>query len=215
MNASSPVCLLCQSSSTEDYYLDTRQYWQCGDCDLVFVASSEHLSEAEEKSRYDFHENNPEDLGYRKFLNRLIKPLSERLSPGSSGLDFGCGPGPTVSVMLEDLGHTMACYDKYYAPDPVVLDTPYDFITSTEVLEHLRSPGEEVSKLMQMLKPGGYLGVMTKLTPSKSDFANWHYKKDPTHICFYSESTFEWVAEQWKLSIEILDTDVVILQSGN
>ncbi len=208
-------CPLCRDDHIEHYYADSRNYWQCLNCQLVFVDFSEHLIEADEKARYDFHDNNPEDPRYRAFLDRLVKPLSERLEPCSVGLDFGCGPGPTVSLMLEELGHRVACYDKYYADFPSLLTQSYNFITSTEVLEHLREPRVEVHRLINMLKPGGYLGLMTKLLPPVEQFANWHYKKDPTHICFYAESTFEWAAAQWNLSLEVLGSDVIIFKSGN
>ncbi len=210
------ACPLCQNNSNEFYYADSRNYWQCSNCDLVFVSASEHLSESEEKSRYDFHENDSNDPGYRAFLGRLINPLSECLPKASEGLDFGCGPGPTVSVMLEEQGHTVACYDKYYANTPALLGQKYDFVTSTEVLEHLREPREEIERLIGMLKSEGYLGIMTKLLPpTQQQFANWHYKKDPTHICFYADSTFEWIASHWNLSLKVIGRDVLILQSGN
>lgn len=215
MSLSSSMCPLCEHRHIELYFSGSREYWQCANCDLVFVDSSEHLSESDEKERYDFHENDPNDSGYRAFLNRLVIPLSERLPNASHGLDFGCGSGPTVSVLLAEQGHKVACYDKYYANDPSLLTQTYDFITSTEVFEHLREPGKELERLNGILKPGGYFGIMTKLLPPAEQFAKWHYKKDPTHICFYADSTFEWIAKQWNLSLKIIGTDVVILQSGN
>jgi hypothetical protein len=117
--------------------------------------------------------------------------------------------------MLEALGHKVKCYDKYYANDASLLTQSYDFVTSTEVLEHLREPREELQRLTGMLRPNGYLGIMTKLLPPLNKFAGWHYKREITHICFYSDSTFEWVAAHWDLSLEIIGNDVVILQSGN
>ena len=68
----------------------------------MFVPRSYHLSAADEKAQYDLHENDPNDPGYRAFLDRLAGPLDKRLAPHSHGLDFGCGPGPTLSVMLEE-----------------------------------------------------------------------------------------------------------------
>lgn len=215
MSETPSKCSLCEESQIKFYCSDTRNYWQCGNCHLVFVDSSEHLNDPDEKERYDYHENDPNDPDYRAFLNRLITPLSERLPKGSQGLDFGCGPGPTVSVLLEEQGHKVACFDKFYANDPSVLTRSYDFITSTEVLEHLREPAKEIEWLIGMLKPNGYLGIMTKLQPPAEQFAKWHYINDRTHICFYADSTFEWLAARYNLSLEIIARDVVILQSGN
>jgi len=53
--------------------------------------------------------NSPDDPRYRAFLSRLFIPLNERIAPESCGLDFGSGPGPTLSVMFEEQGHTMVC----------------------------------------------------------------------------------------------------------
>jgi len=215
MNQHPAGCPLCQHTHLELHFSDVRNFWQCANCDLVFVDSSEHLTDPGEKERYDYHENDPNDPHYRAFLNRLVLPLSERLPEHSQGLDFGCGPGPTVSVLLVEHGHEVACFDKFYANDPAVLIKSYDFITLTEVLEHLREPREELEQLMSMLKPGGYLGIMTKLLPPAEQFPTWHYKRDLTHIGFYADSTFEWIAEQWGLSLEIIASDVIILRSGN
>ncbi|MGB2360319.1 MAG: methyltransferase, partial [Porticoccaceae bacterium] len=63
------------------------------------------MSSAAEKAIYDQHQNSPDDLQYRRFLSRLTEPLLERLGPCSRGLDFGCGPGPTLSVMMAEQGH--------------------------------------------------------------------------------------------------------------
>jgi hypothetical protein len=63
------------------------------------------LSEDEEKSRYDTHNNDPKDVRYRQFLSQLSEPLLKKISDNSFGLDFGAGPGPTLSLMLEDYGH--------------------------------------------------------------------------------------------------------------
>jgi hypothetical protein len=52
---------------------------------------------------------------------------------------------------------------------------------------------------------------MTKRVRDKPSFSTWHYKNDPTHIAFYSEQTFAWLAQQWQLKLEIIDNDVVFL----
>jgi 2-polyprenyl-3-methyl-5-hydroxy-6-metoxy-1,4-benzoquinol methylase len=103
--------------------------------------SAQHLTPSDEKACYDRHDNRPDDSRYRHFLNRLFSPLSRRLAANSKGLDFGCGPGPTLSVMFEEAGHQVALYDPFYAPDRSALSGPYDFITLSEVAEHMAAPG--------------------------------------------------------------------------
>lgn len=205
-------CPLCSGSTIGHYHRDARRdYWQCSECDLVFVERSQHLSHEAEKAVYDCHENSPQDVGYRRFLSRLFSPLSERLRPGARGLDFGCGPGPTLSVMFEEAGHPMALYDVYYAPDSRVLAGRYDFITTTEVVEHLSEPGQVLEQLAGLLEADGWLGIMTKRVQSHESFVRWHYILDPTHVSFFSETTFTWLGRHLNMRVEFPEADVVLL----
>jgi len=208
-------CPLCASSQVEHYLADSRRdYLQCGVCRLVFVPPHQHLSAAEEKAHYDLHENDPADPGYRKFLSRLATPLMEKLADKSVGLDFGSGPGPTLSLMMAEAGHRVAIFDPYYAPDHSCLRQHYDFITATEVVEHLSRPGEELDRLWSLLNAGGWLGLMTKRVSGREAFTRWHYKNDPTHICFYSRETFDHLGLKWQAEVLYPDADVVLFHKN-
>ncbi len=212
LNIHTGRCPLCHAEDIhETYHRDShRDYHRCPICQLVFVPPDQYLSPQQERGQYDLHQNSPEDQGYRQFLSRLFLPMQERLSPGSHGLDFGSGPGPTLSVMFQEAGHSMVLYDHFYAHDLSVFTYQYDFITATEVLEHLHHPHHELNRLWERLKPGGSLGIMTKLTPDRASFPKWHYKNDPTHVCFYSRSTFQWLATRWNSNLTFLDPDVMM-----
>jgi SAM-dependent methyltransferase len=114
--------------------------------------------------------------------------------------------------MFAEAGHTMAIYDPFYADNTAVLADCYDFITASEVVEHLRQPGEELERLFGLLKPGGILGIMTKLVLDRAAFSHWHYKRDPTHICFFSRATFAWLARRWQADMDMVAKDVVFFQ---
>ncbi|MFK5986862.1 MAG: class I SAM-dependent methyltransferase [Pseudomonadota bacterium] len=207
------ICPLCQKVQSHFYHSDKkRTYWQCQHCQLVYVPSEFQLSLENEKKQYDFHINNPDDAHYRKFLSRLFEPLCEHLSTPASGLDFGSGPGPTLSIMFEEAGYHMAVFDKFYATDSSVFNKQYDFITATEVFEHLSNPAEVIKRLLSIIKPQGYLGLMTKMVINKEQFSHWHYKNDLTHISFFSQQTFNWLAEEYNLKLEFVSNDVIILQ---
>ena len=211
--ASTASCPLCGAAQGEFFCRDSRrEYIACGRCALVYVPGQYHLSPELEQAEYDLHENSPADPGYRRFLSRLAQPLSERLAPASRGLDFGCGPGPTLSLMLEELGHSMSLYDLYYFPEATVLDAGYDFITATEVVEHLRQPGLVLARLWSLLPAGGWLAVMTKLVRDRQAFASWHYKNDPTHLCFFSRPTWCWWAAENSAELEFIGADVILLR---
>ena len=205
-------CPLCAAPA--HWLLDDRKrsYWQCEKCLMVHVPKRWQLSAEQEKAEYDRHENHPDDPGYRRFLSRLAEPLLQRLPAASSGLDFGCGPGPALAVMLREHGHQVALHDLYYHPNPEALRQQWDFITATEVVEHLAAPREVLEQLWQCLKPGGWLGLMTKRVSNPEAFRTWHYKSDPTHISFFSEQSFRWLATRWQAELEVIGADVVLLR---
>jgi len=206
-------CPLCGHPGAEPFHADRRRpYLCCGRCGFVFVPPDYHLSAEEERAEYDRHDNTVDDPGYRRFLARVLEPLRERVAPPAAGLDFGCGPGPALAAMLREAGYAVAAYDPFYAPDASVLTPGYDFITATEVVEHLARPGAELRRLAGLLKPGGWLALMTKLALDRQRFAAWHYIRDPTHIGFFSRTTFAWWADAEGLGLEIIGDDVILLR---
>jgi hypothetical protein len=214
-NTNTAACILCHKRRLEHYYQDRRrEYLRCLHCDLVQVPSIFWLTPEQEKAEYDFHQNHFGDAGYEGFLMRCAQPLLERLSDSATGLDFGCGPAPVLCSLFEAQGHPMCYYDLYYWPDTSPLQGQYDFITATEVIEHISNPKPVFELWMQMLKPAGYLAIMTKRVSSLTAFQRWHYKNDPTHIAFYSEKTFEYLAMTYSLQLTLIGADVVFLKTG-
>ncbi|MFC1490081.1 class I SAM-dependent methyltransferase [Candidatus Latescibacterota bacterium] len=210
---SNQLCPLCSSDRTQEYHRDKHRIFnRCHNCELIFVPPEYFISHEEEKARYDSHINNSDDQGYREFLKRLYKPLEKRLNPKSSGLDFGSGPGPVLSQMFENSGHTMTLYDPFYADNLSALSESYDFITATEVLEHLHHPGMETNRLWECLEPGGWLGIMTCPVPESGAFEDWYYIRDSTHVCFYSHETFRWLAACWNAELTIVEPDVILFK---
>ena len=203
-------CSLCGSRADLYHRDDRRRYYGCDHCGLVFVDPQCFLSREDELAAYQCHQNSPLDEGYRAFLSRLYEPMRDRVACGARGLDFGCGPGPTLSVMFEEQGLDMSIYDPFFAPDEGVLLELYDFVTATEVVEHFCTPKESLETLWGCVRPGGYLGLMTKRVINHDRFVDWHYKNDDTHVCFYSDDTFRWLESQWKARLEVIDNDVVI-----
>jgi hypothetical protein len=209
----SPTCVLCRGDAAGFAVAWDRTYLRCMQCELTFMAPGQRPDPEAERARYDTHRNDPGDAGYRRFLDRLALPLLERMPPPARGLDYGSGPGPTLSVMLEERGYDVAMYDPFYAPDVGVLRAAYDFITCTETAEHFFDPGAEFSRLTALLKPGGFLAVMTELLHDDVEFGTWWYVRDLTHVCFYRPRTFEWIAERHGLELETVSRSVVFLRS--
>ncbi|MCD8545556.1 MAG: class I SAM-dependent methyltransferase [Sulfurospirillum cavolei] len=112
-------------------------------------------------------------------------------------LDFGSGPTPVLSELLHRRNVRVDCYDKWYQPKKIYTDRIYDGITSTEVFEHLDDPIAILNELNIHLHQGGIVALMTLFHPKmQADFFQWWYRRDPTHITFYTPKTIGIMAEQ-------------------
>ena len=189
-----------------------RLYWRCPICQATLLDPPHYLSAEAERAYYGLHRNEFADVAYRRFLSRLADPLSQHLAAGAVGLDFGCGPGPVLAQMLCDAGFTMHCYDPFFCPDESALQRRYDFITCTESIEHFHRPAVEFDLFERVLKPGGWLGLMTCFQTDDSRFARWQYRRDPTHVVFFREQTFRVIAAQRQWECLIPDKDVVLMR---
>jgi len=189
-----------------------RTYWRCGRCEATFMDPASWPDRAAEVAEYRLHVNAVDDPGYRQFLGRLAEPLLARLAPGSEGLDYGCGPGPALAAMLREAGHAVALYDPLFFDDPQVLQRPYDFVSCSEVVEHFHRPAQEFERLDGLLRPGAWLGVMTGFLGDGVDFERWHYRRDPTHVVFYREQTFRWLAQRHGWHCELAGAHVALMR---
>ena len=204
-------CVVCESKLTKPFNTsDNLLYWHCSSCEVIFLDSKHHIDATSEKERYLEHENIIEDIGYRDFLSKLINPLKEKLYSGSCGLDFGCGHGPALADILNKDGFEVDLYDPFFYPNKKIFSKTYDFITCTETAEHFFSPKKEFDILNSLLKPKGWLGVMTCFLTEREAFDKWYYRRDPTHVVFYAEKTFEVIAKQRGWKCEIVTKDIVL-----
>jgi len=206
-------CPLCAQREVTLFYTDgSRKYYLCSTCHLRFLSPCAFLSAEDEMAHYQTHENCIDDPAYRHFLSKLIDPLLEKLGDDKSGLDYGCGPGPALAQMMEERGHSMSVFDPFFFPSRDCLDCRYDFVTCSETAEHFHNPREEFQKLSLLVKPGGWLAVMTSFQTDDALFARWHYRQDPTHVVFYRYATFEWLAADMGWVLDIPRKDVVLMQ---
>ena len=195
-------CVLC--GSTLPFPLDfvkpvKRVFLHCPQCDLIFVPESYHLSPDQEVSRYKMHRNTLSNEGYVGMFLEKIALVHHYCTGVRSVLDYGCGPSPVLAELLKREGFSCVVYDPFFFP--AFPDHSYDLVISTEVFEHFRDIRVELQKICKLIKHGGYLAVMTSLHDNVSDFENWWYASDPTHICFFGAQTFEWLAKEFGFEI--------------
>ncbi|MEL7049430.1 MAG: class I SAM-dependent methyltransferase, partial [Pseudomonadota bacterium] len=180
-----PVCREHASRLILTVSQPRKDYWACRICEARFLDPAHRVSLDIEHAHYRHHKNDPYDPKYRAFLSKLFEPLVARLAPGACGLDFGCGPGPALAVMLQEVGFRVSMHDPLFSPNPAVFEQTFDFITSTEVVEHLHDPYEVFSTFDKILRPGGLVAIMTSFQTDDARFEAWYYRQDPTHIVFY------------------------------
>lgn len=213
------MCPLCLNEHISFYHSDKkRDYYQCKQCNLVFVAEQFLPSPEREKAEYELHQNHFDDAGYVRYLSRVLPHIENIVAASGNGLhalDFGCGPSPVLASLLSDKFNVTRYYDPLYFPNrQVVNNARYHVITCTEAIEHFHKPHREWNLLVNMLSEHGKLVIMTKRLLSKERFAQWHYKNDPTHVCFFSESTFDYLAQTYNLQVSFPDKDIAVFRKS-
>jgi hypothetical protein len=213
------LCPLCFSQNLQDFrHIQTKaSVHLCGHCDLIFKEPVDHLSWSLQKERYDTHQNQIGDVGYVKFLRQMVHPLMERLRGENlkqqiQCLDWGAGPGPVLGDLLRLEGLAVEIYDPVY--QPVLPGGKFDVITCTEVIEHFQNPLQSFKEIDQRLKPLGLLAGLTSLHLGPKHFETWWYARDQTHVVFYSEKTFQWIAERFQYSVLHLSSPVFLLRKN-
>ena len=132
---------------------------------------------------WEYQESMTADL----VLASLRKAIRDRQPPAH--LIHHSDRGPTLSIMLAETGFPTAIYGPFYAPNKSTWHHKYDFVTASEVVEHLHRPMVDLQRTWDVLAPGGWLGIMTKRIIDREAFARWHYKYDPTHVIFFARKT--------------------------
>lgn len=199
------LCWICAARAVPIEEVVKPIYYLCPNCQFLFMDRTAFVDEVEEERVYGRHQNTRDNVGYVQMLTRFMEEaVFPFIEPPGRGLEFGCGPGPVLAELLEEHGFEIHRYDPYFFSQKELLEQTYDFITATEVLEHLHHPREEMQRLRDLLSPGGILAVMTQFHHQR-DFKGWHYRRDPTHVCFYAPQTFRWLAEHLGLTLRKVD----------
>ncbi len=177
------------------------------------MAPDDHLDTADEKARYETHNNDVNDERYQEFVSPIVDAVTKNFTTGKSGLDYGSGIGPVISHLLKAKGYVVDQHDPIFDNNPMVFRNRYDFIVCCEVIEHFRHPAREFLKLNQLLKPNGKLICMTDLLTPDVKFPEWYYKDDPTHIFFYRKETIKFVQKAFGFSASSIDSRTVIFET--
>lgn len=210
------MCPLCHSSQTVLFFSKKKtqkDYWDCQSCRLIFMDQSKALTHEEEFAHYQTHNNDIHDPRYQNFVSDITDYIKDHCSPKELGLDYGAGPGPVITHVLAAEGYQVEIYDPYFAPNLQALEKKYDYIVSCEVIEHFNNPHKEFKKLTALLNDEATLILKTHIYSDDIHFPTWYYHADPTHICFYRQQTFSWIAKNFSISsVEFLSERLCVLK---
>ncbi|MCF8217836.1 MAG: class I SAM-dependent methyltransferase [Bacteroidales bacterium] len=203
------LCPLCDTplESRADKY-----YFICSTCGAYVRDKKYHVTNEREKQRYLEHNNDIHDEAYQNFTSPITNTILQKFTAGHSGLDYGCGTSPVITKNLRENGYNVKLYDPYFYPDKDNLENNYDYIFSCEVFEHFNDPKSEINKLISILKPEGYLIIMTHLYNEKIPFAKWYYRNDDTHVFIYTLKTIKYIEKTFDLRVEKVDKKLIIFK---
>lgn len=204
-------CNICnKETKTIKHPKSGMLYHYCKECDFIIKDESHFITSDNEKKRYDTHNNDDEVYKniFKKFIDEEISPLQVK-----SILDYGSGPYPVLYNQLKDHYNTKH-FDPFYHPDVEYLEHTYDLICIIEVIEHMYQPRMELNKLISLLNKDGYLLIKTNFRiMDETEFMNWWYQRDETHVGFFNENTFQTIASIYNLNIiKTNNKDTILLQ---
>ena len=208
INKMNVECTLCGGETVQLRHPKIADYYWCQECDYIFKEEKHIISQNAELKIYNMHNNSIDDPRYVNYFKTFIEDaVIKYMSEGRKGLDFGSGPSPVLSKVLEnEYGYSMSIYDKFYAPERVYIGEKYDLITTTEVIEHIKDPLEYFKLFNALLKQDGALAIMTQFHPqAEGAFINWHYMRDRSHISFFTLKTMEYIAKKTDFTIVYTD----------
>ena len=204
-------CRLCNKPTIPFQAIKDRHYFRCPTCQAIQLHPDNYPTPEQEKERYENHENDVHDQGYQQSVAPIVTSILKNQTSKQQGLDFGSGPGPIVTTMLQEHSYNIRTYDPFFHNDESALKQTYDYIACCEVIEHFHHPAKEFHLLRSLLKPGGKLYCKTDIYTDDIDFSSWYYKNDTTHVFFYHPDTFEWIQKNYAFKTLQINDRLIIL----
>ncbi|MGB8322336.1 MAG: class I SAM-dependent methyltransferase [Candidatus Acidiferrum sp.] len=213
------ACPLCRHGSSLLFSLAHTTVWKCSaetcglefafpqldDADLSRAYTTLYYPDgvAEQNVRF---ENTSEGV-----LRQFFDQLSSRLGPGYGKrlLDYGCGHGRLLQIAKERGFQTTGIErdsvarrgaqeksgSRVFAGIEELLmsdsNAEFDLIILWTVIEHLREPWVDLTKLRALLAPGGWLYLSTmdiRCLRARVEGEKWENYANPTHL-FYFDAT--------------------------
>jgi len=202
-------CLICNSTRLailDDYKKD--HLCKCRDCGFVFAQKKPGLQELlDEYAKYS-RSNVISDITIKRYAGLL--DLFEKYRANNTIIDVGAGDGHFIESAKQagwkayatefDDRAVELCRQKGVLVEQGKLDTDnyendfFDIIFSSEVLEHINNPVEEIRNFNQILRKGGLVFITTPNLNSISHKIlkhKWNIFHYPEHLCYYTPKTLK------------------------
>jgi 2-polyprenyl-3-methyl-5-hydroxy-6-metoxy-1,4-benzoquinol methylase len=206
-------CPVCDNANTQ-YFLTKNNFSfnQCKECDFVFLCP---MPDQEELNSQYIDEETEIEPSYSKVSSRMRRAFIKlpRFLPyayGKTTLDFGCGGGfiaHALSYVAKssngiDISENAVAYAKknfkranYSCMDFVQLlqtTDKYDFVYSSEVIEHVSDINLYMKTLSHLVGKGGYAYITTPdLGHPKvpKNIIEWSMLCPPIHVQHFTKKT--------------------------
>jgi hypothetical protein len=202
-------CPLCQKSNPIFYQRENLSYHHCQDCDFYYMNDACFLEDADERSRYLNHQNDPEEIRYSQYLNQILTEIKPFIDRSMVGLDYGTGPTVSLARVLTEQGYPCDYYDKYFFPE--IKQSHYDYLILCEVIEHFKNLSAELNNLKNLLTYSKHIFIKTQMCLDEEFFKNWYYPRDPTHVIFFTENSMEILAKKLEMKLIKLSKNIFML----
>lgn len=206
-----PVCFSADVRSAAQ--LPGHVVRACDRCKCRYLASLP--SEEEIESAWNPARPEPAPAATtRRTYEKQARSIRRLVRPGGRILEVGAGTGSFGAMLVQeydyvgiDLSDANARHARgsgvqvYRCPLSryVNLGAPFDAVVLFRVFEYLPDPHDALARIRELLKPGGYLLMVTPDTESLSgtlSTTRWLNEKFPDHLILYSRSALVEILER-------------------
>lgn len=223
--AATEPCPVCDHSETH-YFISKNNYRfnKCIECDFLFLNPMPTQGELNEQYTDGEKELEPACNKSASRLRRAILKLPRFLpyALGKKTLDFGCGGGFIANALSYiassstgiDINENAIAYARqhfkranYFCMDfAQLLETKekYDFVYSSEVIEHVSDINLYMKTLAHLIEKGGYAYITTPdLDHPKvpENITDWPMLCPPIHVQHFTKKTAEKLFERYGFKI--------------
>jgi len=228
MNVKQNDCPVCKASQNQSLFpAGEGELVRCQNCSLVYYLPRPTLKQLSDfynslNYRKQFQESTMSGQSFAQARYRQLKNIINDYAPSlltnsnRRFLDIGCGTGDLLDVAASDgweiTGTEISplavqqtnttLKNNILFGDIFSLDLPknhYDVITIYHVIEHLLSPVEILTKVKELLMPGGIVFMETpniKSIGAKVKGKNWSHIIPPEHITYFQPSSLRYTLNQ-------------------